>query len=333
MTHQQRIANLHRRWLAAKADEHPEGVELANPFGENAKEDSDYSLWAMSIQADETEFFEEAKRIRGERVAKHKTGHDEKSHGRRLGTGDTHDDYFKGFVASIGTKLYHASNPSSRDVILREGLDPSVDLAPTARDPAVYLSPLMPQVVDQDVYEVDVGGLRVYADSPEQMAEFQAEGGSYAVLVRVPPERLRLVVRKHLRGQHDQLTHGRRGSYGGGLFSASMIPDGGFTIRPLEGVAQPVTGYALSINPERGRKFSNGRGYTRSALRRYIRRNLAFLKADRRLHVGAWRDPQTGDVWLDVSVVVPSLEQARSLAQEHGELALYGFAERRSIRV
>lgn len=96
MSDMRAINELHRRWLAQVAEEYDE-VVLENP-NQNPSPDSDYTLWAMSIQADETEFFDEVLRMREEQAApavekgfwagvfKHLPGqHDQKAHGRKRG--------------------------------------------------------------------------------------------------------------------------------------------------------------------------------------------------------------------------------------------------------
>ncbi|WP_148311580.1 hypothetical protein [Amycolatopsis japonica] len=47
---------------------------------------------------------------------------------------------------------------------------------------------------------------------------------------------------------------------------------------------------------------------------------------------GAWRDSETGITHLDVSTVVADSDKALTLAREHGEIAVWDYANGAEIR-
>lgn len=94
--------------------------------------------------------------------------------------------------------------------------------------------------------------------------------------------------------------------------AAEANPEG-FTM-DLEGnVLDLHTGYAVGIvRPQTGLPAFNG-------------------GPAERLCVGFWCDPETGEGHLDVVLIVQDRIQALLLAREHGQKAVYGFAEQAAI--
>ncbi len=114
------------------------------------------------------------------------------------------------------------------------------------------------------------------------------------------------------------------------MFKRVAAPDGGFTYQPVTGM-EPKQGYALSIYPERSvakpfnqLKFSD--------LVQYAKHNKdVFSKPDH--YIGAWHDPQTDQVFLDVSVVTPDPQQAEQLARQKDQIAYFDLGQGKSVTV
>lgn len=111
------------------------------------------------------------------------------------------------------------------------------------------------------------------------------------------------------------------------LADSLSIPDGGFSIDSNSG-HDIREGYAVSIYPECERIISGP--VTATDILRYL-----LDMRDQLAHgvLGGWRDPQSGNAFLDVSVVAPDLDTAIDLARTHNQLAVYDFDAHESIPV
>jgi hypothetical protein len=111
------------------------------------------------------------------------------------------------------------------------------------------------------------------------------------------------------------------------LVESLAVPDGGFSFDVFKW--QAVTnGYAVSIYPECECRLSWP--ITARDLADYVDMYEPELSTPRSVF-GGWRDPDSGDVFLDVSTVVDTQEEARSLAERYGQLAYFDFAAGRSV--
>jgi hypothetical protein len=106
-------------------------------------------------------------------------------------------------------------------------------------------------------------------------------------------------------------------------------PDGGFSI-DLNGGFLVRTGYAVAVHPEHARVFDDR--VSGAELRDFIVLARDALAIPGRV-LGGWRDPGTGRVYLDVSVVLPDLGEALSVARRTRQLAVFQLGDRRSCRV
>lgn len=113
------------------------------------------------------------------------------------------------------------------------------------------------------------------------------------------------------------------------MADALSVPDGGFSVNPTDG-SDVRTGYAVAVHPEH-EKIYNKR-VTSNDLHAYIARAKDALSLPGRV-LGGWRDPVTGRVYLDVSVVTPHLFYAIKLARETAQLAIFDFSTLKSIPV
>ena len=113
----------------------------------------------------------------------------------------------------------------------------------------------------------------------------------------------------------------------GAMADALSVPDGGFSVNPTDG-SDVRSGYAVAIHPEHERILSHP--VTTADLHIYISDASEALSLPGRV-LGGWRDPDSGRVYLDVSVVVADKDAAISLGQRHHQLAIFDFAATCSI--
>lgn len=111
------------------------------------------------------------------------------------------------------------------------------------------------------------------------------------------------------------------------LVAQLQEPDGGFTFHART-FAVPTEGYAVSVYPDRAVQLLPGE-VTRQALIDFA--TPAMLDQDVDVYVGGWNDPESGAVFLDFSLVVPTQEEAMAIAQTLGERAIYHLNSNHSI--
>lgn len=113
-----------------------------------------------------------------------------------------------------------------------------------------------------------------------------------------------------------------------GLRGRLQQPDGGFTHDPRTG--RDVTrGFVVAAFPERSRDLPLDQ-VTASDIESYMFDNADLLQRDGYV-LGGWHDPDTGRVWLDVSVVTQSRQKAIELAQQNNQIAVFDLAKFESI--
>ena len=97
------------------------------------------------------------------------------------------------------------------------------------------------------------------------------------------------------------------------LADACRVPDSGFTVDPVSGVT-PRAGFAVSVHPQY--EHITDAPVTADDLAAYLTRHAPILTVAGRAF-GGWHNPATGRVYLDVSIVVPTLAEAL----DHGRAA------------
>ncbi len=107
-------------------------------------------------------------------------------------------------------------------------------------------------------------------------------------------------------------------------------PDGGFT-RHADTGREETIGFFVSPYPEREQAIPVDE-LRPIHLLRFAKAN-ADLFAQEGHYMGAWHDPETGVVSLDVSVKTTSAEQSRSLAVQHQQVAFYDAQMGSSVEV
>lgn len=147
-------------------------------------------------------------------------------------------------------------------------------------------------------------------------------------------------VKKH--ADHDQKTHGRRKTATGGGIKpkmrritetagkrakqlAAMARDGGFTFNPKRSEMRSK-GVAVAVGKENERKV-RVEEFSEDSIRQYAQ-DHAELLAKPRHHLGAWRETEKGVdyVYLDVSVVMPSLESAADLGRANDQIGIFDLS-------
>lgn len=123
----------------------------------------------------------------------------------------------------------------------------------------------------------------------------------------------RLAVEKYSAGQpRDQ-----RGRWTTGSFSTAatqLQEHGGFTVHPLT-AEQPHEGFALSKWPERSLVFSAkdmSKARVARRIRRWLTNNKDLIGPDH--YIGGWLDTDSGNVYIDFSVVYPPNRRAEAIA-------------------
>lgn len=114
------------------------------------------------------------------------------------------------------------------------------------------------------------------------------------------------------------------------LYGRVLQPDGGFTYHPLTG-KEPKDGFAVSIFPDRS-WATDARELSWSDVEGYVLKNRDLF-GDRSNFLGAWHDPETHRVYMDVSRVVRSSREAASLAQKYDQIAYFDLARGESVTV
>jgi hypothetical protein len=126
---------------------------------------------------------------------------------------------------------------------------------------------------------------------------------------------------------------GGAGGTGGelrGLLDRVGKPDGGFTYSPTLRT-EPTEGYALSIHPERS-AVVDAETIKLKDLAEFVAKNRDLLSKEGN-HFGAWHDPESGKVFLDVSTVTPDPKVAESLALKHDQIAYFDLKRGQSVTV
>lgn len=114
------------------------------------------------------------------------------------------------------------------------------------------------------------------------------------------------------------------------IFGQVAKPDGGFTYSAVNR-SSPSVGFALSPYPERSfaKDFSEVKPLD---IIKYIAKNRDILTQSNH-YLGAWHDPASGKVFLDVSVVNQDRKAAEKLAKEKDQIAYFDLEAGKSVTV
>jgi hypothetical protein len=89
--------------------------------------------------------------------------------------------------------------------------------------------------------------------------------------------------------------------------------------------------YAVSPYPERTTKIA-GKKITSQSVVGYLDRNADLLN-NAKNSMGTWYNPEDGTTYLDVSIVVPTMEEAIKLGKEHNQQSIYNLKTMKEIAV
>ena len=109
--------------------------------------------------------------------------------------------------------------------------------------------------------------------------------------------------------------------------------DGGFTYNPMND-SSPTTGFAVSpfkelemvvdVQKPKGMDVAKYRANIRPKLRKYIQKNIELLGREG-AHLGGWYDKDNGKVYIDISLVRDSLEDAMKIAKDNDQEAIFNL--------
>lgn len=114
------------------------------------------------------------------------------------------------------------------------------------------------------------------------------------------------------------------------MFDRIMQPDGGFTYQPVT-KDEPTKGFALSIYPDKS-FAKDAKDFSFDDLVNYAVSNKdSFNQKDH--YIGAWHDPESHKVFLDVSVVKQDAKEAEELCKKHDQIAYFDLEHFKSVTV
>lgn len=116
----------------------------------------------------------------------------------------------------------------------------------------------------------------------------------------------------------------------GTLMERLNTPDGGYTFNVAKG-EHAVSGYAVATHEDRGRVMPASE-LTFEKLQRFVTDNADVI-SQKGNHIGGWHDPETNEVWFDISTVVDTPEEAEALCLKHGQKAFRDLAGGRTVGV
>lgn len=114
------------------------------------------------------------------------------------------------------------------------------------------------------------------------------------------------------------------------LVERISAPDSGFTYSMVTG-HEPKTGYVLSIHKDREQALPLDK-VTLDTLIDYTQKNADLLTKPEN-YLGAWHDPESHKVFLDVSSVTQDAQEAAKLAKEFQQLAYFDLGTMSSVPV
>ena len=130
-----------------------------------------------------------------------------------------------------------------------------------------------------------------------------------------------------------QSVHGKKG--GAGLTSQMMTqPEGerGYSYDRRQNRFAEGTGFALSVFPEHEVIIPQDEHMV-EAIDAYVNEHWEMVRNDDRAMYGAWFNEETGNVELDISIVVQDREEAEQLAMEYQQEAYYDIEAGETVRV
>ena len=131
-----------------------------------------------------------------------------------------------------------------------------------------------------------------------------------------------------LRAAGDVEGHEFHGNQWTNVVGAIGQPDQGFTYNPLTD-SSPTTGYAVSAHKDR-ELVVDAKTVNAVTLTEYVLKNQDLLKQSGN-YLGGWNNPKDGKVYLDISTVVQTADEAQSLAASNNQLAYFDLEHGQSV--
>lgn len=113
-------------------------------------------------------------------------------------------------------------------------------------------------------------------------------------------------------------------------------PDGGGTIT-VDGKTSPVAGFCYSPYPDREQIFESAQDFAPDQetmsknLVAFFNKNRDVFEGNPQNWIGFWNDPDSGKIYLDVSVVTMSAEKAREDCKKYNQLAYFDLQDYSSV--
>lgn len=110
-------------------------------------------------------------------------------------------------------------------------------------------------------------------------------------------------------------------------------PDGGATFNPLNNKT-PSSGFCYSPYPEVSKtvKFSEDLAENKNILLNYLKENKELLEKENH-YIGLWNDPETGIIYMDVSVHSMNAKEVRIGCKEKDQIAYFDLQTFESVTV
>lgn len=121
------------------------------------------------------------------------------------------------------------------------------------------------------------------------------------------------------------------------LFNNISSPDGGATVSIRDyKVTSPLAGFCASPYPQYSKVFANVEDIDYDVLMDYIEEvneDSGGLFDQDETYLGLWNDPETGEVYLDVSKRYTSAQEARIACENHDQIAYFDLQLFESVDV
>ena len=109
----------------------------------------------------------------------------------------------------------------------------------------------------------------------------------------------------------------------------SMIRYGGYSAK-IETLEEPVDGYMVAI--ELLKKYPNISSVNTHEVSSLLREYCSKLDQGL-LYIGSWSDPETSEIYFEVSLNINDLEKAKNIGNIHDQKYIYDVVNKESIKL
>lgn len=107
--------------------------------------------------------------------------------------------------------------------------------------------------------------------------------------------------------------------------------DGGSSFNPITRTT-PVVGFCYSPYPERSKVYNSIQDLKLSDYNDYFESNKDLLSKDNH-YIGTWNDPETGKIYLDISINTMNANEAREECLNKDQIAFFDLQDFSSVTV